>query len=115
MDSDPDRWTLPDWATTLAWCQIRNSQGIRCIIDVLGEYTSTKEATNSSMAAYEDCIKLIHQNNLKASISIKLSALGAMFDEELCKKNALDLARQALHESVGFEIDMDNLVRRVDT
>ena len=107
MDPEPDRWTLPDWPTTLAWCQMRNSQGIRCIIDVLGEYASTKEATDSSMAAYMDCIKQIHQNNLRASISIKLSALGAIFDEELCKKNALDLAKEALREDVGFEIDME--------
>jgi len=107
MDSDPDRWTLPDWATTLAWCQIRNSQGIRCIIDVLGEYASTKEATDHSMAAYMDCINQIRQNNLRASISIKLSALGATFDEELVMKNALALAKEALREGVGLEIDME--------
>jgi proline dehydrogenase len=107
MDPEPDRWTLPDWPTTLAWCQMRNSQGIRCIIDVLGEYASTKEATDASMAAYMDCIKQIHQNNLRASISIKLSSLGEIFDKELCMKNALDLAKEALCDDVGFEIDME--------
>jgi proline dehydrogenase len=104
---DPNRWALPDWPSTLAWCQERNSQGINCIIDVLGEYAGTKEAAGSSMAAYMDCIKQIHQNKLKASISIKLSALGAIFDEELCQKNALELAKEALCEDVGFEIDME--------
>jgi len=54
-----------------------------------------------------ECIKQIRQNKLKASISIKLSALGAMFDPELCMKNALELAKEALCEDVGFEIDME--------
>ena len=39
----------------------------------------------TAKAAYLDCIKQIHENKLKASISIKLSALGAMFDAELCQ------------------------------
>ena len=107
MDSEPDRWTLPDWPSTLGWCQKRNEQGIRCIIDVLGEYASTKEATDTAMASYLDCIHQIHQSKLKASISIKLSALGAMFDPDLCRKNALDLAKEALSKDVGFEIDME--------
>ena len=107
MDQEPDRWALPDWPTTLAWCQLRNSQGIRCIIDVLGEYAFTKEATDAAMAVYMDCIKQIRQNDLDASISIKLSALGAMFDKELCRKNAEYLAKETLCGDVGFEIDME--------
>jgi proline dehydrogenase len=107
MDPEPDRWTLPDWPSTLAWCQMRNEQGIRCIIDVLGEYASTKEGAEVATNAYLECIKEIHKNNLKASISIKLSALGAMFDEDLCLENALALAKMALCEDVGFEIDIE--------
>ncbi len=30
-----------------------------------------------------------------------------MFDEDLCKKNTMDLARAALDKAVGFEIDME--------
>ena len=59
------------------------------------------------MAAYLDCITQIHGENLKASISIKLSSLGAMFDPDLAMKNAMDLARKALRQDVGFEIDME--------
>ena len=107
MDSEPDRWTLPDWPSTLAWCQTRNAQGIRCIIDVLGEYAANEEAADSARVAYLDCIGKVHQNKLKASISIKLSALGTIFDADLCKKNALILAKEALCQDVGFEIDME--------
>ena len=107
MDSEPDRWTLPDWPSTLDWCRKRNEQGIRCIIDVLGEYASTKEATDEAMSAYLDCIKQIRHNELNASISLKLSALGGMFDPELCQMNAVSLAKEALCEDVGFEIDME--------
>lgn len=107
MDVETDRWTLPDWATTLEWCRARNSQGIRCIIDVLGEFATTKDESDSAKAAYLECIGQINQNKLNASISIKLSALGGMFDEDLCKKNTMDLARAALDKAVGFEIDME--------
>jgi proline dehydrogenase len=107
MDLEPDRWTLPDWPKTLEWCQTRNSQGIKCIIDVLGEYATTKEAVDISKNAYLECIKQIHENKLKASISIKLSALGSMFDTDLCQKTAIDLAKEALGQDVGFEIDME--------
>ena len=107
MNQEPDRWTLPDWPSTLSWCQTRNSQGIRCIIDVLGEYASTKQTAEKAMSAYVDCIGQIHDEKLKASISIKLSSLGAMFDPDLAMKNAMDLAKEALRQDVGFEIDME--------
>jgi hypothetical protein len=37
MDEADDRWALPDWPSALAWCRGRNREGIRCIIDILGE------------------------------------------------------------------------------
>jgi proline dehydrogenase len=107
MDIEPDRWTLPDWPKTLEWCQVRNSQGIRCIIDVLGEYATTEGEASASRDAYQECIRQIQLNKLGASISIKLSALGGMFDQELCQKNAIELARSAHSSQVGFEIDME--------
>lgn len=107
MDTEPDRWTLPDWPKTLEWCKNRNSQGIRCIIDVLGEYAATKEEADASKSAYLECIEQIHRNKLGASTSVKLSALGGMFDTDLCQKHALDLAKEAQGKDVGFEIDME--------
>ena len=56
MDSESDRWTLPDWPRTLEWCQMRNSQGIRCIIDVLGEYATTKDAADYG----QGCLSGLH-------------------------------------------------------
>jgi proline dehydrogenase len=74
---------------------------------VLGEYANTKDAVDFAMTSYLECIKQIHQNNLKASISIKLNSLGAMFDTDLCQKNAVGLAKEAVCQDVGFEIDME--------
>jgi proline dehydrogenase len=91
----------------LEWCQARNSQGIRCIIDVLGEYATTKEEADSAKAAYKECIDQICQRKLNASISIKLSALGGMFEADLSEKNAMELAKEAFRKEVGFEIDME--------
>jgi proline dehydrogenase len=107
MEHATDRWTLPDWPKTLEWCQMRNSQGIRCIIDVLGEYATTIEAAESAKVAYKECIKQIHENDLAASISVKLSSLGSMFDAEQCQKNVVSLANEARSREVGFEIDME--------
>lgn len=74
---------------------------------MLGEYATSNESVDTAMAAYLDCMKQIQENQLKASISIKLSALGAVIDPDLCQLKVVELAREAQSRGIGFEIDME--------
>ncbi|NYT01186.1 MAG: hypothetical protein GKC10_00245 [Methanosarcinales archaeon] len=107
MDGDLDRFALPDWQRAREWCRARNSQGIGCIIDVLGENARSKEQAERSVQSYLRCIQAIRMEGLRASVSVKLTDLGALYDQELCRDNARLLCREAAEVGVGFEIDME--------
>jgi len=102
-----DRWALPDLASALRWCRERNAKGIRCTLDVLGENARDEGQAAWSVEAYVSCAKAVEDNGLDASISVKLTDLGALFDEDVCRKNVRSLAREAARCGVGFEIDME--------
>jgi len=101
------RWHLKDLPSTLEWVGMRNEQGMRCVIDVLGEYSLTEAQADEALQCCLDCIDLIAKYELTASVSIKLTTLGAIFDEDLALANALFLADEARSHEVDFEMDME--------
>ena len=107
MNERESRWALPDLQSAVDWCSRRNAQNIRCIIDVLGEYAREESQAAGSVEAYMVAAKSIAENGLDASLSIKLSALGTLFDQESCRQNVQTIAREAARRGVGFEIDME--------
>ncbi|HYC19683.1 MAG TPA: proline dehydrogenase family protein [Candidatus Bathyarchaeia archaeon] len=107
MNELESRWALPDLQSTVAWCSRRNAQNIRCIIDVLGEYARKESQAAGSVEAYMAAAKSISDNGLDASLTVKLSALGALFDQERCRQNVQTIAREAGRRGVGFELDME--------
>jgi proline dehydrogenase len=100
-------WTLPDWQSTVNWCKNRNSQGIRCTIDVLGENSKTNEDVERFVREYKTVIRSIKEENLRASLSVKLTALGANFDKNLCRNYVQELYNEAKVFRVPFELDME--------
>lgn len=52
-------------------------------------------------------IKAIAEMRMDASITVKLTALGALFDREACRENLLAILRGASAADVGFEMDME--------
>jgi proline dehydrogenase len=107
MNELESRWALPDLQSAVAWCSRRNAQNIRCVIDVLGEYARQESQAASSVDAYLAAAKAIANCRLAASLTVKLSALGALFDQERCRENVQTIAREAARRGVGFEIDME--------
>ncbi len=107
MASIGDRWVLPNWHSCLIWCETRNKLGIRCIIDALGENAKDSLQAAQSAEAYISCARSISESHLDASISVKLTALGALFDRSLAKENALKVLRAAAKNRVDFEMDME--------
>ncbi|MGZ4935769.1 MAG: proline dehydrogenase family protein [Halobacteriota archaeon] len=107
MDSHDTRWTLPDLPSAMRWCAMRNEQGIRCIVDVLGEYARKADQAAASVDAYMAAAQTIDEHGLNGSLTVKLSALGALFDQHRCRTNVQAIAEETAHRNIGFEIDME--------
>ncbi|HTY14819.1 MAG TPA: proline dehydrogenase family protein [Methanoregulaceae archaeon] len=105
--SRPHRWTLPDLASSVRWCQSRNTEGIRCIIADLNEYATDQEAVSRGVLGSIETIRAIETSRLDASVAIKLSAVGALLDHRQCLENTLAIAAEAKQRHVAMEIDME--------
>lgn len=72
-----------------------NDKNIAATVDNLGEFVNAKQ---EAIAAKDDILKImsaIHSNGLDAHVSIKLSQLGAEFDQQLAYDNAYEIVKQA--------------------
>ncbi|UXR79097.1 MULTISPECIES: proline dehydrogenase [unclassified Staphylococcus] len=72
-----------------------NDKNIAATVDNLGEFVNSKQ---EAIAAKDDILKImsaIHSNGLDAHVSIKLSQLGAEFDQQLAYDNAYEIVKQA--------------------
>ena len=112
MTSHNTRWTLPDLPSAMHWCASRNQQGIRCIVDVLGEYARKDDQAEDAVSAYVNAARAIDEHGVNASLTVKLSALGALFDRQRCSENVQTIVAEAARRNIGFEVDMEvpNLV-----
>jgi proline dehydrogenase len=107
MEYPENRWTLPDWESTLRWCKKRASQSIRCTIDVLGENSKDEEEARRFVGEYKSVIRSIADQGLRASPTLKPTSLGANFDKELCLDNILELYTEASLNRIPLEMDME--------
>lgn len=108
MAAAGDRWTLPDNEGAVEWCRTRNEQGIRCIIDILAGYGRNPDQVRQAADTYLETARKIRTFGLDASLSVKLTTLGAVLDRSFCQRTALLIQREAADLSVGFEIDMES-------
>ena len=107
MGEFEERWSLPNLQSAVRWCEERNAQGLRCILDVLGEYAKDKKQALRSVEAYLSCVRAIEEYSLDPSLALKLTSIGATFDLALCRKNVNTIANETASRNVGFEIDME--------
>ncbi|HWQ05387.1 MAG TPA: proline dehydrogenase family protein [Longilinea sp.] len=80
-----------------------NAVGILATVDHLGENTSTAAEARQSTDEILQILDLIHASSVQANVSIKLSQIGLLLDEDLCRQN---LSRILDHARL-----MDNFVR----
>jgi proline dehydrogenase len=108
------RWALDDMETALSWAEGRNSLGIRCVLDVLGESARAEIEADKNATHILALIDSICKRRLEASVAIKPSALGSRFDMAAANERAQRLAEHAATKRVSIEIDME-LRSEVDT
>lgn len=101
------RWTLPDLESAVQWCKKRNTGGIRCIVALLGEHAHDRQEAFRWVKGNIECVRALQAGQLDASVTIKLTAIGALFDPEHCRENTLAILREAGKKHVGMEIDME--------
>ncbi|MDD1746532.1 MAG: proline dehydrogenase family protein [Methanomassiliicoccales archaeon] len=102
-----NRWSLPDWKSALLWTRARNVQGMKVVLDILGEASKTLNDAEVARDAYLDLVTNISNERLYASISVKASSLGYTLDRSACLDNILAIAKESAARKVGFEMDME--------
>ena len=94
-----------------------NQQKLEVILDHLGENVSDEREAKAATQDYLRAIDRVQQTNLKADISIKLTALGLDISQDLCEQNVREILRKAREQRVYVCIDMegtDYTTRTVD-
>jgi len=78
-------------------------------MDILGEFISTRDEAKANTDDYLDLLQRIHDEQLaETNVSVKLSALGLLLDEQLCLDN-MRRVLQAVSETGNFiRIDMED-------
>ena len=107
MTGDRARWCCKNLTEAIELATRRNKQGIRCIIDPLGELAKGDAAAEHAFSAAIQTIERISYNSLHASIALKPTALGAAYDLDKCFDRARQLTRMAWKVGIDVELDME--------
>lgn len=85
-----------------------NARNLTATLDYLGESVKRKEDTEEVVKTYRDLLARIRQEQLKASISLKLTHMGLDISEELCQTNLRYVLTDAKQYGIPVTIDMEN-------
>ncbi len=88
--------------------QTLNAKGMAVTLDCLGESVHRAEDTAEVVKAYRAVLERIQQDQLNASISVKLTHLGLDISEELCTGNLRHILGAAQERGVSVTIDMES-------
>jgi len=102
-----DRWTLPDLDAAVRRCRAQNARGIRGILDALGEYARSERQARENLERSAAAIAAIAEHGLDASLSVKMTALGASIDRDAARDSLLRLCGEARARGIGVEVDME--------
>lgn len=84
-----------------------NRQGLLVTLDYLGESVTSPQDSEAVRDMYRVILDRIHQDDLKASISLKLTHLGLDISEELCVSNLRHVLQTAQEHAIPVTIDME--------
>ena len=87
-----------------------NDDGLHVALDKLGEHVHDREVAAAARDTYIDLVKTVAARNddgLRNRISIKLSMMGQLIDEDFCLDNLRDLLEVAAEHDVFVRLDME--------
>jgi proline dehydrogenase len=100
-------WSVPDLGSALTRAEGRRRQQIRCSLAALDEYVKTPQDAFRSATGNVACLRGIAARQLDTALSVKLTALGAVFDRDLCMENLHLITTEAARLRIPLEIDME--------
>ncbi len=85
-----------------------NDQGLLVSLDYLGESVHSAEDTQAVVHTYITLLERIARDQLKASVSLKLTHLGLDIGEDLCVTNLRQILTEAQARGIAVTIDMES-------
>ncbi|MDQ3402391.1 MAG: proline dehydrogenase family protein [Actinomycetota bacterium] len=84
--------------------------GLAVTLDYLGEDTTDATLAEQTVQAYLDLLGRLHAEGLsdRAEVSVKLSAVGQLLDEDMALKNASRICRAAEQAGTTVTLDMED-------
>jgi proline dehydrogenase len=88
--------------------QALNERGINATLDHLGENTTNPEEAQQSTEEVLHALRAIDAAGVRANVSLKLSQIGIVLAEELCRQNLLRILQEAERLNNFIRIDMED-------
>ena len=85
-----------------------NASGALATVDVLGEFIHEFCEAEATARGYEAALDAIHREKLESNVSVKLTALGLLLDEERCTDLVRGIARRAADQGSFVRVDMED-------
>lgn len=85
-----------------------NEEGCAATVDVLGETSENKKEASAKLQSYKDVLDALEEQDLDSGISVKLTGLGLLFDEELCRANLEEVIEYAAEKDRFVRVDMED-------
>jgi proline dehydrogenase len=85
-----------------------NKEGCVATVDVLGETSDDKKEAASKLRDYKEVLDALDEQGLDSGISVKLTGLGLLFDEELCRANLEEIVEYAAEKDRFVRVDMED-------
>jgi proline dehydrogenase len=85
-----------------------NDHGIMATLDNLGEHTSRPEEAGEAAHEVIRALEKIDETGVRANVSLKLSQLGLVLDEDLCRENLRGILQRARELNSFIRIDMED-------
>ncbi|NMB67410.1 MAG: proline dehydrogenase [Chloroflexi bacterium] len=85
-----------------------NESGILATLDHLGENTSSAAEARKSTDEILQVLDQIHISGVRSNVSIKLSQIGLLLDDELCQQNLVRILQKAQLTNNFVRIDMED-------
>jgi proline dehydrogenase len=85
-----------------------NAEGMSATLDFLGEDVHVADAACRTREVYEEILDAIAQSGVDSNVSVKLTAMGLLFDENFALDNLVAILERAARNSDPFvRIDME--------
>jgi proline dehydrogenase len=85
-----------------------NAEGMSATLDFLGEDVLTRDGALRTRDTYFEMLDAIGESGVASNVSVKLTAMGLLFDEALTKESLIALVEHALRNPDPFvRIDME--------